>query len=199
MGIVKATGRNVSDRFVCSTGRSAGTAHALAAIVIGILGTLSTLAPNCAQAQPASAKPITLVVPFATGGTTDVVARMVGQHLGQALGEPGGVPVLVENRTGAGGVVGWSSVARAAPDGHTLLTMELSFAIAAGLTPNLPYDARKSFTPINSVLALPEVKQRASGMGLTIVGGTPAQAAQLADAEMTRWAALIQRQGIKAE
>jgi tripartite-type tricarboxylate transporter receptor subunit TctC len=104
-----------------------------------------------AQAYPSKA--ITVIVPFATGGSTDIVARIVGQELTTSFGKP----VLVDNRTGGGGVVGWSAAARAAPDGYTLLAQELSFAIAAGLIPNLPFDARKSFAPITVAVSVPHV------------------------------------------
>src|ERR1700712_5694102 len=106
-----------------------------------------------AVAQTYPAKPITLIVPFATGGSTDIVARVLAHDLTASLGKP----VLVDNRTGGGGVVGWSAAARAAPDGHTLLVTELSFAIAASLIPNLPFDARKSFVHITNAVSVPHV------------------------------------------
>ncbi|MGZ5232556.1 MAG: Bug family tripartite tricarboxylate transporter substrate binding protein [Burkholderiales bacterium] len=108
---------------------------------------------SSATAQTYPTKPVTLVVPFATGGSTDIVARILAHDLTGALGKP----VLVDNRTGGGGIVGWGTVARAAPDGYTLLTMDLSFAIAAGLIPNLPFDQRKSFAPITIAISVPHV------------------------------------------
>jgi tripartite-type tricarboxylate transporter receptor subunit TctC len=119
------------------------------AISASVLSMLSA----CAAAQAYPSKAITVIVPFATGGSTDIVARIVGQELTISLGKP----VLVDNRTGGGGVVGWSAAARAAPDGYTLLAQELSFAIAAGLIPNLPFDARKSFAPITVAVSAPHV------------------------------------------
>ncbi|MEI7569107.1 MAG: tripartite tricarboxylate transporter substrate binding protein [Alcaligenaceae bacterium] len=106
-----------------------------------------------ATAQSTNAKAITIVVPYATGGATDIVARMVAQQLGSRLGSP----VIVENRQGGGGVVGWNSAARAAPDGNTLMAMEMSYAISAGLTPNLPYDPRTAFIPINIAVSVGHV------------------------------------------
>ena len=106
-----------------------------------------------ASAQGYPARPITLIVPFATGGTTDIVSRVVAHELTSSLGRQ----VLVENRTGGGGVVGWSAAARAAPDGYTLLAQELSYAIAAGLIPTLPFDPRKSLTPVTTVASVPHV------------------------------------------
>jgi tripartite-type tricarboxylate transporter receptor subunit TctC len=120
-----------------------------AAIGASVLSLLSA----CVAAQAYPSKAITVIVPFATGGSTDIVARIVGQELTTSLGKP----VLVDNRTGGGGVVGWSAAARAAPDGYTVLAQELSFAIAAGLIPNLPFDARRSFAPITVAVSVPHV------------------------------------------
>jgi tripartite-type tricarboxylate transporter receptor subunit TctC len=108
---------------------------------------------GAALAQTYPTKPVTLVVPFATGGTTDIVARILAHEMTAPLGKP----VLVDNRTGGGGVIGWSNVARAAPDGYTLLTTELSFAIAAGLIPNLPYNPQKSFAPVTIAVSVPHI------------------------------------------
>ena len=108
---------------------------------------------SSATAQSTNAKAITIVVPYATGGATDVVARMVAQQLGSRLG----TPVIVENRLGGGGVVVWNSAARSAPDGNTLLAMEMSYSISAGLTPNLPYDPRTAFIPINIAVSVGHV------------------------------------------
>ena len=127
-----------------------------------ILRRLSAILATCvfalvaAPAQSQStypSRPVTVVVPFSTGGSTDLVARLIGQPLGQALGQP----VVVDNRLGGGGAVGWASVARAAPDGHTLITLELSYAIAAGLNPNLPYDPHKAFSHITTAVSVPHV------------------------------------------
>src|SRR5215470_19208613 len=104
-------------------------------------------------AQTYPAKPVTVIVPFAVGGSTDIVARIVAQELSTSLGKQ----VIVDNRTGGGGVIGWGAVARAAPDGYTLLTEELSFAIAAGLVPNLPYDPKKAFAQITTAVSVPHV------------------------------------------
>ena len=92
----------------------------LAKILLSFTALLSFSMP--AAAQSPSPKNITIIVPYATGGATDIVARMVAQQLGGRLG----TPVIVENRQGGGGVVGWNSAARANPDGNTLLAMEMS-------------------------------------------------------------------------
>ena len=78
---------------------------------------------------------------------------MVAQQLGTRLG----TPVIVENRQGGGGVVGWNAAARAAPDGNTLLAMEMSYSISAGLTPNLPYNPKTAFIPINTAVSVGHV------------------------------------------
>jgi len=122
-------------------------------ILRALLPALLVLALDSAVAQtPYPSRPVTIVVPFSVGGSTDLVARLIGQQLPGTLG----TPVLVDKRVG-GGVVGWNTVARAAPDGYTLLTLELSFAIAAGLVPNLPYDPKKSFANIVTAVQVPHV------------------------------------------
>jgi len=97
------------------------------------------------------AKSLTLVVAFSTGGSTDLITRLIAKELTGQMGKQ----VVVDNRVGGGGVIGWSSVARAAADGYTLLATELSFAIAPGLLPSLPFDARKGFQHIVTATTVP--------------------------------------------
>jgi len=123
-------------------------AHTLAAILLGAALCAS------AQAQPYPARNIILVGPFSVGGSTDIASRILAQELSTALGKT----VVVENRLGASGVIGWGSVALAPPDGHTLLTLELSYAIAAGLIPNLPYNPRTAFAQIVTAVSMPHVQ-----------------------------------------
>ena len=93
-------------------------------------------------------KPINYIVPFPAGGTTDTLARVIGQKLGTALG----TTIVVENRAGAGGNIGSDYVAKAAPDGYTLLGGTISsHAINASLYLKLPYDPQKSFAPITLI------------------------------------------------
>lgn len=92
-------------------------------------------------------KPIRLIVPWATGGSTDALARVVGQRMGATLGQE----VLVENRPGAGGSLGVAAVAKAAPDGYTLTIIELPHAIAPAVVAKLPYDLTKDFAPISLI------------------------------------------------
>ena len=120
----------------------------LVGLLVLLVGLLSS-----AHSQSSGAKPLTIVVPYATGGATDIVARLVAQQLGTRLG----TPVIVENRQGGGGVVGWNSAAKSAPDGNTLLAMEMSYSIAAGLMPNLPFDPKTAFVPITTAVSVGHV------------------------------------------
>jgi tripartite-type tricarboxylate transporter receptor subunit TctC len=110
-------------------------------------------ATGASLAQTYPSKPITIVVPYAVGGTTDIVGRLIATQVGSSLGQP----LVVENRAGAGGNIGWGSVARSAPDGHTLLTTEMSFTIAPALGVKQPFDAKKDFTHIITAAAAPHV------------------------------------------
>jgi tripartite-type tricarboxylate transporter receptor subunit TctC len=108
---------------------------------------LLALAPSAwAQAWPI--KPIRLVVPFPAGGATDLLARAIAQGVGNAFGQP----IVVDNRPGAGGTLGSAEVAKALPDGHTLLMSTSStHSIAPHLNPNLPYKVEADFTPVAQV------------------------------------------------
>lgn len=98
-------------------------------------------------------KLLTIIIPFAPGGTNDIVGRLVARELGTQVGKQ----VVPENRAGGGGLIGWSAAVRAPADGYTLLSMDMSYAIAAGLLPKIPFDARKDFTPVSTVAATPFV------------------------------------------
>ncbi len=110
----------------------------------------ASLAQGGALAYPN--KPIRLIVPFAPGGGTDILARSLGQLLGSGLGQQ----VLVENRPGAGGVVGAELTVRAAPDGYTILMVSSSYSVNAALY-KLAFDPVKDLTPIIQVAAVPFV------------------------------------------
>ncbi|CAN7411992.1 tripartite tricarboxylate transporter substrate binding protein [Variovorax paradoxus] len=98
-------------------------------------------------------KAVTLVVPYSAGGGTDIVGRLMAQRLSELWGQS----VVVDNRTGANGVIGSSTVARSAPDGHTLLLVVGSHAVNPVLMKSLPYDTDKAFTPITNIANSPSV------------------------------------------
>jgi tripartite-type tricarboxylate transporter receptor subunit TctC len=106
-------------------------------------------------AQPAyPAKPIRLVVPFTPGGTSDILGRSIGQELTKAWGQP----VVIDNVPGAGGSIGSDRVAKAAPDGYTLLMGHIgTLAVTPSIYPHLPYDPVKSFAPVAWVARVPNV------------------------------------------
>jgi tripartite-type tricarboxylate transporter receptor subunit TctC len=104
-----------------------------------------------AQAWPT--KPIRVVVPLSAGSGTDIVARTVMDQVSQQIGQP----IIIENRLGAGGTIGIASVARAEPDGYTLLIQSTSFVVAAATYANLSYDSRKDFAGISALASLPNV------------------------------------------
>jgi tripartite-type tricarboxylate transporter receptor subunit TctC len=106
-----------------------------------------------AHAQSFPSKPVRLVVPFAPGGSTDIVARVLAQKLNEAWGQP----VLVDNRAGGSTVIGTDIVAKAPPDGHTLLVTPAPFTIVPSLAPKLPYDPHKDFEPITLINTTPLV------------------------------------------
>ena len=107
-----------------------------------------------ALAQPYPARPVTFIVPFAPGGGTDITARTVAAKLSQKWGQA----VVVENRGGAGGVIGADTVAKARPDGTTLLIANVGItSINPALYPKLPYDADRAFAPISLICELPFV------------------------------------------
>jgi tripartite-type tricarboxylate transporter receptor subunit TctC len=98
-------------------------------------------------------RPVTIVVPFAPGGANDVVVRIIQQPLSEALGQP----VIVENRGGAGGNIGFGFVARARPDGYTLLLAPNSFTVNPSLYEKAPYDPFKDFEPVAEISFFPVV------------------------------------------
>jgi tripartite-type tricarboxylate transporter receptor subunit TctC len=111
--------------------------------VAGVLAALGT--PWLAAQGRWPSRPLRIVVPFGPGGIADLTARAVGQKLGDQLGQS----VVIENKPGAGGVAAGELVARAEPDGHTLLLMSNGTAVSAGLFRKLPFDAQKDFAPIS--------------------------------------------------
>jgi tripartite-type tricarboxylate transporter receptor subunit TctC len=119
---------------------------------IGMAMTM-TMALSGAQAQTAAGAPVRILVGAPAGGTTDTMARTLAQSLGQQLGRV----VVVENKPGAGGNLAADMVAKAAPDGNTLLMSFTSHAINASLYPSLPFDPIKDFTPLTMVSSSPSM------------------------------------------
>lgn len=100
-----------------------------------------------AQAEGLSNRPIRIVVPFGAGGVADVTARVVAQQLSTQLGQP----VVIDNKPSAGGIVAADTVAKSAPDGHTLFLMSNGSAVTVNLFNNLPFDMVKDFTPVSTL------------------------------------------------
>jgi tripartite-type tricarboxylate transporter receptor subunit TctC len=125
--------------------------RATLATLVAALGV--AFAPLCfGQAYPA--KPIRLLIPFAAGSATDTVGRVFGQKIGEVLGQP----VVVENKPGANGTIAAGEVARAAPDGYTLLVgTNTTNAVIRMLMKNVPYDPERDFSPISFLGILPQV------------------------------------------
>lgn len=137
----------------CSRGRRSFVLSSGAAALASVL----PHGPSLASETAYPSRPVTIVVPFAPGGGTDIVARMLAMELSRRWASP----VVVENKAGAGGQIGNAFAARAAPDGHTLLLGITTLIQAPGLYKNLPYDPFRDFTPLAqlatsvSFLALP--------------------------------------------
>jgi len=121
------------------------------------LAALSAVALACALPAAHSAeypeKPIRIIVPFTPGGSTDILARMIGQKLQEAWGQQ----VIADNRPGANGVVAADIAAKANPDGHTLMFVAIGHAINPLLQKNLPYDAEKAFNAVSLTAILPQM------------------------------------------
>jgi len=125
----------------------------VAAIAISAIG-LTTGSAALAQSYPS--KPIRMIVPFPAGGTTDIVARIVAQRMSESMGQP----VLVDNKAGAGGAIGADLVAKAPPDGYTILMHNITFplsSVAQTLAKRSPFDAEKDFAGISIAVYVPFV------------------------------------------
>jgi tripartite-type tricarboxylate transporter receptor subunit TctC len=116
-----------------------------------VLALLALGMPAAAHAQAFPSKVITVVVPFPAGGPTDTVTRLLGQSMSKTLGQQ----VIVENVAGAGGTVGAARVAKAAPDGYTLLLHHVGMATSMTLYRKLPYHSVESFEPVGLVTDVP--------------------------------------------
>src|SRR5438128_8274830 len=140
----------------------------LAAACAGILGCL--VVPASAAAYPD--RPISLVVPFAPGGPTDIIARILSIAFSQSLGQQ----VIVDNRGGAAGNIGMGQVARATPDGYTLLLTSTAIAVNPALFKSLPYDPLTDFAPICELVNAPNVLFVRADSGITSIADLVARA-----------------------
>ena len=116
-------------------------------------GAALALSLTCAMAQSYPNRPVRLIVPFAPGGFTDVVARILGQKLSAAMGQQ----FVIENKPGAGSTIGTDFVAKAAPDGYTLVMVSSTHVISPWIYKTLPYDPIKSFTVVTKLVDSPYV------------------------------------------
>ncbi|MCD2512281.1 tripartite tricarboxylate transporter substrate-binding protein [Comamonas endophytica] len=114
--------------------------------MLGALAVAALFAPP-AFAQKFPTKPVRIVVPFGAGGVADVTARVVAQKMAGTLGQP----VVIENKPGAGGIAAGDAVAKAAPDGHTLLLMSNATAVSEGLFRALPFKTLQDFAPVSTL------------------------------------------------
>src|SRR3954471_4510432 len=125
--------------------------QALRAFGVAAVLAISTVTAFAQQAYPN--RPVKLIVPFAPGGFTDVVARILGQKLSQAMGQQ----FVVENKPGAGSSIGSDFVAKSPPDGYTLLMVSSTHVISPWIYKNLPYDPIRSFTVVGKLVDSPYV------------------------------------------
>jgi len=119
-----------------------------------VVALLAAAAPGAALAQAGAAYPskaIRVIVPFSPGGGSDVIARLIGLHLSERVGQA----VVADNRPAASGIVGTDLVAKAVPDGYTLLLVTATHAASTALSTKLPYDLMRDFAPITEVIATP--------------------------------------------
>ncbi len=133
-----------------TTNGSSRTTTAFTAVLVA--AHLSAAGPAAAQVYPT--RPVTIVVPFAAGGGNDILARLLAQHMGQALGQQ----FVIENRAGAAGTIGARAVAKAPPDGHTLMVGHSGvFAIAPALYADPGYDPRRDFAPLGLIASYQQI------------------------------------------
>jgi tripartite-type tricarboxylate transporter receptor subunit TctC len=118
-----------------------------------LAGSLLAVSASVAWAQAYPSKPVKLIVPFAPGGFTDVVARILGQKLSATMGQQ----FIVENKPGAGSIIGTDFVAKAAPDGYTLVMVSTTHVISPWIYKTMPYDPIKSFTVVSKLVDSPYV------------------------------------------
>ncbi|MGE5522871.1 MAG: tripartite tricarboxylate transporter substrate binding protein [Rhodospirillaceae bacterium] len=150
-------GRTGSRRSGCFGGgdgaRPPGLLRRLAGVLVKATCAAALAVPAAGHAQTYPARPIRFIVPFPPGGGNDIVGRIVATRLSERLGQQ----IVVDNRGGAGGTIGTDLLAKAPPDGHTLLINNVSLAVNATLIPKLPYDTLKDLEPVSLVGRQPNI------------------------------------------
>lgn len=126
-----------------------GAHHFRFFFIVGLLAVLA--APHSAHSQTYPARPIRLIVPFAPGGNTDIIARFYAPKMSELLGQQ----LIIDNRAGAGGTIGSDAVAKAAPDGYAILMVSEGHTINPAMIKKLPYDSIKDFTPVSLIVTVP--------------------------------------------
>jgi tripartite-type tricarboxylate transporter receptor subunit TctC len=142
-----------------------------AGLAIGAMAT-SGLASSQARAAGYPDRPVKIIVPFAPAGPTDIMARVLSRHLGEALGGS----VIVENKAGAGGNIGIGAAAHADPDGYTLLVTSSAYVVNPGLYEKIPYDPYKDFAPIAELGTSPNVILAGPKLGISSIAELIARA-----------------------
>jgi len=138
-------------------------------------------------------RPIRLIVSYPPGGGTDVTARTILGKFSEGLGRQ----VVIDNRPGAGSMIGTDLVAKAAPDGYTLLMSDTTFGIVPGLYAKVPYDTLRDFQPVTQITSVP--------VGLVVNPGVPArsvkdlQFSKFVANEITKWTGVVKAAGIKPD
>lgn len=204
------------EQYAAKSGRRAVTRNQTsAARLIAAAIVLCAAGVSSAQ-QPYPAKPIRIISPYAPGGTTDVLARLVGSKLTESWGQP----ILVEPRPGGNTVIGSEIVTKSAPDGYTLLSVLVSHVIVPNLMAT-PYDAVKDFAALGTiattqlillvhpsvrwgadmakVLAMPDVREKLLSQGMDPFISTPDEFAALIKADHAKFARIIKTGNIKLE
>lgn len=132
---------------------------------LAAIAAFSALLPAVTAAQDWPTRPIRAIIPFGAGSATDLVPRIVFDQLSPQLGQP----IVVENRTGAGGTLGTNAVAKADPDGYTMLAHSNAFSVSPAIYANLPYDTEKDFAPVAAFGSLPAVLVIAPSKGFKTI------------------------------
>src|SRR6195256_2088026 len=153
--------------FRLRTGDKISAREKPAMIRIGaFLAAAFVLASPVAHAQTYPSRQITLIIPFAAGGSNDMVGRVIGKKLSEAWGQP----VVIDNRAGAGGMIGTSAVAAASPDGYTLLLVSPTFTINPAVKKTMPFDTTRDFTPVAFIARSPLLLVASNKLAVKSVG-----------------------------